>query len=177
MAKQSEFRPVPRFRDDELDKQRLIALDRFIRERQEEGDAGYLRAFAESRPAVERLFLRTNSLRDLRGEVLTDEPSLLECARFLAAPPVSEDDLDTLVGQSVAKRKTLPEDLAEKALGVLVAIIDRIRCPWIGRDREPTKAEIKTAIDWTTGLLVIEQLRTDREPNPRNVSRRPWPAC
>lgn len=53
---------------------------------------------------VEGVFQATACLRNLDGVVLSGSPELLEAARFLAAPPVSEDNLDTLVGQRVAGR-------------------------------------------------------------------------
>lgn len=89
------------------------------------------KTFLENRSMVERLFQATAHLRNWDGAVLTGSPELLEAVRFLVAPPVSEDDLDTLVGQRVAGRKTLPEDLAQSALDVLGAMIDVIRCAWL----------------------------------------------
>lgn len=148
--------------DQELDAQRKVAIDLFIKERKEEGDAAYKKEFFQNRKIVQRLFKATDFLRNLDGSVLSADPGLLDAARFLAAPPVSEDDLDTLVGRNVVNRRTLPVDLAQQTLDVLNAMIDTIRCPWLDKDRKPTRAEVEKAIDWTTGILTIEQLRTDR---------------
>jgi len=162
MTKQPSFVPRPVFADEELDLQRRIAIQRFIDERKNGGDVRYRKAFAEYRGVVEQLFRATAYLRNLDGAVLRDNPALLEAARFLVAPPVSEDDLDTLVGHRVAGRKRLPAELAQSALDVLGAMIDVIRCPWLTEGREPTQYEAKEAVDWTTGLLAVEQLRTER---------------
>lgn len=162
MSRQPGMRPAPTFTDAELDAQRLRAIDIFIEERKREGDAPYKTTYAELLPAVERLFRETGNLTRLEGRVLAADPALLECMRFLSAPPISEDDLDTLVGRSVAKRKTLTEDLAQEAVDVMSAMIDTIRCPWVGERRPPTPNEVEKAVQWTTGILAIESLRTER---------------
>lgn len=162
MVRHPGFKPVPVFSEQELDAQRQRAIALFIQERAQEGDASYRQAFETNRKLVERLFLSTKYLSVTDGNILSANPDLIEVARFLAAPPVSEDDLDTLVGRRVATRKTLPAELAQAAFDVLGAMIDTIRCPWLREERAPSAAEIKEAIDWTAGLLTVEQLRTER---------------
>jgi hypothetical protein len=62
-----------------------------------------------------RLFQETNNLTALSTSVLSGRSGLREIARYLTAPPVSDDDLKTLAGLGSANG---PEYLAEMPLSL-----------------------------------------------------------
>lgn len=161
MAKRRQLGKPPRWSQDQLEAERRTALANFIQERGEEGTRAYEAAFRKNEPVIRRLFALTKDLREFGGHVITTEPELLAAARYLAGPPVSADDLETLVEGSLSRRSIHP-DLAEKAASVLRAVWDPMRFPWLTKNRAPKRAERDAAISWTAGIWAVEQLRTLR---------------
>ncbi len=147
---------------EQLDDARQEALGQFVARRGKEGSRLYEEAFARELDLVTHVFKQTKDLLAFSSAVFEREPSLLWPARYLAAPPISADDLDTLVGGSVARRRRLDKDSAERAVEILQAAWDPIRFPWIKESRRPTAAERNTALKWTAGILAIERTRTYR---------------
>lgn len=125
------------------------------------GTAGrtYREMFERSQPIVERLFDASHNLRDFRAAIFEDE-TLLPAARYLGGPPVSNDDLKTLSGGPLSRRRLSDEEVAGQVAAVLKSAWDPIRFPWLRDDRDPTPHERSTAILWTTGIWAIEQTRT-----------------
>lgn len=154
--------PVPVYTPEELDEQRSEAVRRFIEERLAESGADYRAMYEKILPAVARLFQATDNLTGLNPAVLAADPKLLDSLRFLAGPPISEDDLNTLAQRPIAKRRKLSVELAQAAVQVLSGMIDTIRCPWIAEQRQPGDHEVAAAIRWTAGLMAVERLRTTR---------------
>jgi hypothetical protein len=161
-TRRPELREPPNYTDQELETERLTAIEIFIKERHHAGDTEYRETHARNRSLVQRLLSATDNLLCLDGRVIADDPILLRPASFLASLPVSEDDLDTLVGHSIAKRRTLPVELAQAACQILETMVDPIRFPWVRERRAPSTPELDKAVDWTAGILTVEQLRTDR---------------
>lgn len=147
---------------DELEAERLRAIEFFKTERKREGGFFYRETFDRFQPKVQKLFSLTSNLTKLSGQILANDPELLEVVRFLAAPPVSEDDLDTLIGKKVAKRKRISVADANDVIDVVADMFDSTRFPWIEKKRKPTNDEIQAAINWTTGVIAIERARTVR---------------
>ena len=89
-------------------------------------------------------------LAELEGtalDVLTD-PHLLAAFRYLAAPPISEDDLTVLAeAPSLAKGRlqSRPEDV-RRLIEVVRLVLDRRRFSWVVENREPTEAERGAAV-------------------------------
>src|ERR1017187_7410581 len=84
----------PVWTSEELERERLRAIEVFRRERMEEPLEDYLESFDRYQGFVEELLETTIDLSewDMAAlEVLT-EPNLLEAFRYIAAPPISEDD-------------------------------------------------------------------------------------
>jgi hypothetical protein len=148
-----------RWTDEELEADRLAALAAFVEERGRSGSQSYRAAFARNEPVVRRLFEASRDLRDLTGVTLQGDPELIAAARYLAGPPISEDDLATLIGGKFTHRSP---DTIEAAATVVRSALDPIRYPWLSEGREPVPAERETAISWTAGLWAAEQLRTLR---------------
>jgi hypothetical protein len=85
----------PRWTKEQLEADRVKAIAIFRKLRLEEPLEDYLEAFDEYQGFIEVLLETTVDLSALEAsalEVLTD-PRLLEVFRYLAAPPISRDDL------------------------------------------------------------------------------------
>lgn len=147
--------------DDELERDRQIALQRFVDDRLDEAAEPYHKCFIELRPKVERLFAKSRDLLLLDGEVFVREPHLIEPARFITGPPISRDDLNNLVGGNPFK-KSIEASVASTTAHLLSRAADPFRFPWLDQDRGPTAAEKEMAIRWTTGLWCVQMVRTRR---------------
>jgi hypothetical protein len=138
------------------------ALARFVAKRLAEGSTPYQESFREAKSRVQALFRATDNLRELDGAVLMKAPELLEAARFLGGPPLSQDDLDTLCGTRVSDRRSMAKQPALQAVKAVRAFLDPFRCPWLRSGSEPGRAAVKSAIDWTASLWAVEMCRTQR---------------
>jgi XamI restriction endonuclease len=165
VTSQRRFVSPPLWVDEALDERRRRAIDDFIAERAAEGNKPYEAAFAANVAEVESIFAETGDLRDFAtGAALASKPGLTLVARYLAGPPVSADDLNTLAGQPISGRKRLSPEAARRAATVIDAVMDRARFPWLFDDRvrSPTATERQLAINWTAGLRAIQQIQTGR---------------
>lgn len=144
----------------ELADHRLKAIDQFVQSRAEEGTVEYLRLYDSAFERVSRLFDQTDNLAKLTTDVLDSRSGMREIARYLTAPPVSDDDLKTLSGFGSA---TGPAFLAEM-LKVITSSLDPKRFPWLfeRRTRKPTADEVAAAQRWTAGLLAAQRAVTGR---------------
>lgn len=155
----------PRWTAEELEEQRLIAIARFREERMQEPLEAYLEAFEAYRSAVEELLETTvdlSQLTDQAVEVLTD-PELLTAVRYLAAPPISEDDLKVLADASLAPSKLKNDaEMARRVIDTVLLGLDRNRFPWVAEDREPTETEREAAAMASAALLASSRVMTNR---------------
>jgi hypothetical protein len=151
----------PRWTIDELNEARLVALAAFVSGFGTEGTEPYRLKVESLQPVLDALFRESRDLRALDEEVFLRGPNLVDAARFLTAPPISAANLKTVVGGSIAKRKTDPVRAAAAAT-LIGSVLDPVRYPWLGESRNPTKAERRTAILWTASIWAIETMRTGR---------------
>lgn len=88
--------------------------------------------------------------------------------RYLTAPPISHDDLQTLADTTIGP-VVLGRDpqAARRVRDVVRAAIDLHRFPWIAAGREPTAQERSQAIVATAALAATREVETDR----RSVSK------
>lgn len=149
----------PHWSPDQFDVDRTKSLDAFVASWGAEGTDRYQRIVAEYASQLDRLFIASNDLVELSGATFTGDASLVQAARFLTAPPVSADDLATLIGGNIGVKKP-SEDRAVQAAKIIRSAWDPIRFPWIEANRSPTKAERSTAILWTASIWAIEAMRT-----------------
>jgi XamI restriction endonuclease len=155
----------PRWTDDQLEERRREAIADFIAARSAEGSARYQEIFATRLAEAEQLFAATEDLLLLgSGEALAGNPSLIEVARYLGAPPISGGDLNTLAEANVATRKRLDADLGRKTAEIILASLDPERFPWMFANppRRPTDEERQLALRWTTGLKAAAETQTGR---------------
>ncbi len=93
---------------------------------------------------------------------------LLTALRYVAAPPISEDDLETLSGDSLTPSRVLADrDFATAVRDVLCAVLDPKRFPWIADRRDPTEAERDAAILASTVLASAQEVQTRRRSDER----------
>ena len=168
----SRFIPRETWTADQLDADRRLAQERFVRERMLEPLEAYLEQFDQVQDMLDDLLESTVDLTELENQaldILTD-PAKLEGFRYLAGPPVSEDDLKTLAdARSIAPQvlRSNPELVARIAATIRDGI-DRRRFPWVTEDRSPTEAERNAAVLASAALIATRRTETSR----RNEGKR-----
>ncbi len=142
----------------EIEAEAEIARALYAQRRPAEGREAYRIAHAAAVAQVRELIAASDDLRSF-GPALAARPNLLDIARYLDAPPISADDLETVSGQS----KT---DLSATAMAartpVLVAGFDPDRFPWLFSPtaRPATVAEREAAIQVTAALVAGQRAAT-----------------
>ena len=164
----------PAWTREQLDIDRLKSIAIFRNERMEEPLEDYLEAFDGYRGYIEESLETTVDLSRLETTalaVLTDA-HLLEAFRYLAAPPISADDLKVLAeAPSLAKGRlqSKPEDV-KRVIEVVRLVLDRRRFAWVVENRDPTEAERGAAIMASAALMAASRVQTktphDRETEP-----------
>jgi hypothetical protein len=164
------FVDAPVWTADELRHESLRAIDVFRKRRIEEPLEEYLEAFDEYQGHVEELLESTVDLSNMQAqllEVVTD-PNLLHALRYLAGPPISEDDLKT-VAEAVLTPARLKSDamMSKSIVQVVLNGLDRRRFPWVVEGREPTEAERGSAVLASAALMATRRLETSRRSNEK----------
>lgn len=167
--------PPPAWSSDEFESDRLEAIDLFREERLHEPLEEYLDVFDKYRGTIEDLLEATVDLSNLSGatiDVLTD-PALLEALRYLAGPPVSEDDLKTIADAVLTPARLRNDpDMAKRILDAVRITLDRRRFPWVVEGREPTEAEREAAALASAALMATQRLSTTRRSEGKNVQEK-----
>lgn len=137
----------------------------FRDERLAEPHEQYLDRYDKAHAAVERIFDITDDLTDLHSQpgVVLADPELVDAARYLASPPISRDDLETIADYSMAATLVAREHKRALALvDVIASGLDERRFPWIKEQRAPDTGERKAAIMATAAMLAFRQVETSR---------------
>jgi hypothetical protein len=126
----------------------------------------YGEMFDEVWGTVSDLLEKTTDLTRLDEEaldVLTDE-AMMHAFRYLAGPPISVDDLVTLIDAPSISGVALRNDpeLVSRIVGVVRDGLDRRRFPWLAEDRLPSEAEKQTAVTATAALAAMRRVETWR---------------
>jgi len=133
----------------------------------------YLKAFAVLEKANNRLLkdfprLFADPLDPAFVAVIVKDEDLLTALRYLGAPPISKDDLTTLVGDTLAwtliKRDI---DRATAVRDTIRAILDPKRFPWIYEGREPTRKECDAAILASSVVASAQRVQTQRRSDEK----------
>jgi hypothetical protein len=155
----------PRWSSEQLEAGRLEAERLFREERMQEPLEQYLEAFDVYRGAVEDLLEATVDLTmidDAALDILTD-PALLRALRYLAGPPISEDDLKTLAEASLAPKKLRDDpEMAKRVIETILIGLDRQRFPWVVEEREPDASERSAATLASAALMATQHASTLR---------------
>lgn len=157
----------------EITRDAKIAAEYFCERRLGEPKDRYLKAFELLDSANRELLgslqrvLEKPVDRAWLGDILANE-SLKIALRYLGAPPVSEDDLKTLSGDSLAPTLVRNEqDRADAIAGVMVQILDPKRFPWIYEKRAPATEEIERAVLASTVVAAAQRVQTSRRADER----------
>lgn len=149
----------PRWSEADLTRNRDLAEARFVLERKGEGPTAFYAAWDVVMPQIEAALRKTDNLRNVEAALLVSERGLWQTLRYFCAPPISEEDLWTLVGK---KFKNVPESFADKTSEAFTSVLDKRRLPWIEEEREPSVSEAELAVISTTVLLAHETAKTSR---------------
>ena len=154
-----------------LEAERLRAISLFRKERLQEPSRRYLSAFDDYRQHVARLFEATLDLTTVENAArdLLSDAKLLEAFRYLAAPPISLDDLKTLIEAPRLTSAALERDptQSKSVVDIVKAVLDTRRFPWVDERRTPTETERHAAILASAALLASSRVATDR----RNLAK------
>lgn len=156
----------PIWSQEQLEADRQKSSANFSKERLEEPLEDYLEAFDEYQGYVEEMLETTVDLSDLETsalDVLGDQ-RLLEAFRYLAAPPISQDDLKVLADTRSLSKGNLEKspELVQRLILVVRQVLDRRRFAWVVEDREPTEAERNAAVMASAALMAASRTQTRR---------------
>lgn len=87
-----------------------------------------------------------------------------EALRYLAGPPISDDDLRVIADVESLAPGVLKKHPAElrKVYQVIERIIDPFRFPWVATGNAPTEQQLQTALIASSVLLATQRLATER---------------
>jgi hypothetical protein len=156
----------PLWSKEQLETDRMKAISFFRKERMEEPLEDYLEAFDLYQGYVEELLETTVDLAqlDTRSLAVLTDPNLLDVFRYLAAPPISKDDLKVLAEAPTLAKGQLrkrPEDV-KRLIEIVRLVLDRRRFAWVVENREPTEAERGAAVMASAALLAASRVQTKR---------------
>jgi hypothetical protein len=155
----SGFAAPRRWTPAELQAQRDHAEALFTERRRDEGPRAYAAVYRELEPQIRHAFALTEDLRTINADALTSEPLLWQVLRYCCAPPISEEDLWTMVGR---KFKRVTPVIADDTAAALEPLLDPIRFPWIAAKRKPTNVERDAALLATTAMYASVMTGTRR---------------
>lgn len=172
---------APHWDDERLESDRTKAIEAFREERLTEPLEAYLDVFESYRDAFDDLLETTVDLTQIADnavDVLTDD-RFLEAVRYLAAPPMSTDDLVTLAEAPSLAPKVIKADpeLAQRIIATVLDGLDRRRFPWVTENREATEQERASAVLASTALLATQRVNTDRRNKAKSVQEELVSAC
>lgn len=158
--------PPPAWTSEQLEAARLRSAEYFREGRHTEPLESYLDIFDQYQGVVEEVLEETVDLTRVEqaAEALFTDKRKQEVLRYVSGPPVSEDDLKTLVqSNSLAPARIRSDPALLRALvGFLRDWHDRRRFPWVSADAEATEGERTTAVIATTALIAMRKLETMR---------------
>lgn len=169
-----QLRQPPRWTPEELTRDRQRAIEIFRKQRVEEPLETYGEAFDRRQGQFEVLLEQTVDLTELGQhaiELLTT-PHLRDALRYIAGPPISEDDLKTLAEAPTFTKSKLQADpaMAKRLIDTVVSVVDVRRFPWLSRDgqhRESTEVERDSAILASAAIIATR----DAEKMRRSESK------
>ena len=157
----------------ELTRDAEASRDVFRKQRLDEPLALYSRFFNEFVPIFGRIIDRLPMLAEdsIDPETMSDlvrEDDTLTAFRYLAAPPVSEDDLKTLA-ETTLSATALRSDVVEarRVRDIVLHIIDPHRFPWLKEERSPTSHERDRAVIASAALVAARKVETSRRSDAK----------
>ncbi len=157
----------PRWTEAELAEDATISADNFRSSRLAPSDlwANHYNS------AYEKFEVLLEKLNDLNPGQITDAKladvytsKLGEALRYLAGPPISEDDLQVLSDVESLAPGVLSKDIVSlrKVYDIIARVVDPFRFPWIVAGTEPTENQKNAAILASAVLLAAQRIATER---------------
>lgn len=101
---------------------------------------------------------------------LIQDEDLLTALRYLGAPPISTDDLETLLGNTLAPTLIAHDSQRARDLVLILRrILDPKRFPWIYENRSASKSEEKAAILASSVAASAQRVQTSRRSDERDA--------
>lgn len=157
----------PRWTEEELAESAKISAANFRAERLSPTEA-WGTHYRASREKFELLFAQLGDLDlthiDHARLAQTYKQDLGEALRYLAGPPISDDDLKVIADVSSLAPAVLASDAesVDKVFKVIEQVIDPYRFPWIREGRRPTEQEKDAALLASSVLLSAQRMATER---------------
>ncbi len=85
--------------------------------------------------------------------------------RYLGAPPISEDDLETLAEARLSPSSS--DEASDKLLAIMRVIVDPRRFPWLLEERPPSAAEVHAAAVASASLIASQRVQTLRRSDEK----------
>jgi hypothetical protein len=157
----------PRWTEEELAADAEISSAQFRAERLAVSGA-WETHYKQAREKFELLF---NKLGDLNPGAITDGSlaeayglDLGDALRYLAGPPISDDDLQVIadVGSIAPGVLMRNPDALRKVFGVIERAIDPHRFPWIAEGVGPSNQQREVALLASSVLLAAQRIATER---------------
>ena len=168
---------------EEITADAAIARDNFRRRRFGEPMDQYLKAYeALERANIDLVSQLPKIFQDpvdavFVSELIRDE-DMRTALRYLGAPPISEDDLKTMIGSSLAWTLIRRDPQRATAIrDVIAQILDPKRFPWVATGRLPTRDEEQAAILASTVAAAGQRVQTSRRTDERRLLRRRRPGA
>jgi len=170
-SRTTKFAPRPIWSNEQLEVDRQKAIARFREERLQEDPSKYGEAFDERVGWFEELLEmivdfdhRVPITDDTIVQILSTS-HLCEAFRYVAGPPLSEDDLLTIADVKSVSRKALKAapDQAREVFATVISVLDRHRFVWVSHGLfPPGEADRNAAIMASAALLAKERIQADR---------------
>lgn len=165
-------RPPASWTEKELRKDAATARRRFVKERRaalSREQSEYANWRAKFVTTVDGLLVASKDLRELSGTAL-ERREFLDLARYLAVPPISLDDLDTLTDScfglwvnQMTERGSRPSSSEFAAAAAIISErFDHHRAPWLKEGRKPNKGERQAFLEWMGSIPAVSKLTTAR---------------
>lgn len=164
----------PVWDDANLTTERLKATQLFRDERTTEPLDHYVEFYESAFQTFAEILEETEDLRQVRelADTILTVRDRQNLARYLASPPFSKDDLQTLadVSLAVGSLKKSPENV-ELVMDYILMALDPRRFPWVRENRIPTAAEKETAMVSTAAMFAMRKMETWRRGRGRALER------
>ncbi len=159
----------------ELTRDASQARERFRRHRLDEPLELYGEFFETFAPIFGSIVDRLRVVADdsVESEViaeLVNDRDVRTAFRYLAAPPISEDDLKTLADTTLSATALRRDaEQAKRVRDTVLHILDPHRFPWVNEGRNPTGEERSRAIVASAVLVAARKVETSRRSNAKKA--------
>lgn len=167
----------PRWQDAQIAADATLAVGHFRQRREAEltaSDSPYAQAFAALHQSAQTVIPALDALpsSNAPGQTLAawlEDPDCAAILRSLPGPPISEDDLATLLDASISPARLRRDEVLATALAGLIArALDKYRFAWFGSGREASPTELHVATVSTAVLAAAARAQTQRRSDERD---------